>query len=72
MAEAKLEFLKEKLEEQGLVDEQWGSWLEQASMTCSAAQIFLKKFEPYALLTIQALKDAEEYLVGLKEELEEA
>jgi len=72
MAETKLEFLKECLEEQGLSDDQWQDWLEQASETCFAARKVLEKFEPYAKVTIQALGESEEYLLPLKEELGEA
>ena len=72
MAETKLEFLKEKLEEQGLADEQWKDWLDNASETVFAARQVLEKFEPYATSEISSLQDTEEFLIGLKEELEEA
>ena len=68
--QTRLEFLKEKLDEQGLVPEQWDDWLEQASETCFAAWKVLEKFEPYAHSTITQLKESEEYLLSLKDELE--
>lgn len=71
MAETKLEYLKEKLEEQGLADDQWEAWLDNASETVFAARQVLEKFEPYATSEISSLTDAEEYLIGLKEELKE-
>ena len=71
MENNKLEFLKERLEEQGLGDEQWQDWLDIASETVLAARKVLEKFEPYATSEISSLRDSEEYLIGLKKELEE-
>ena len=70
MAESKLAYFKKALAEQGPSEEQWEDWLDIASETVWATRETLEHFEPYATTTISALKEVEEYLLTLKEELQ--
>lgn len=69
--QTKLEYLKELLKQETYDETQWVTWLSDASGICFIAARILEKFEPYAVSEISQLREAEEYLLGLKDELEE-